>query len=81
MTIAQFDNDINLFCDSIKSVKLQIDSKDPNAYTDEAFVRDIFVQIKNELLPHDFKSEFTFLKRSWQMNKEVVTTQARTIPI
>jgi hypothetical protein len=74
MTIAQFDNDINLFCDSIKSVKLQINSKDPNAYTDEAFVRDIFVQIKNELLPHDFKSEFTSLERRWQMNKEIVTS-------
>ncbi len=36
-------HDINLFCDSMKSVKLQIDSKDPNAYTDEAFVHDIFV--------------------------------------
>jgi len=65
MTVAQFDNDINLFCDSIKSVKLQIGSKDPNAYTDEAFVRNIFVQIKNELLPHDFKSEFTLLERHW----------------
>ncbi len=76
MTIAQFDNDINLFCDSIKSVKLHINSKDPNAYTDEAFVRDIFVQVKNELLPHDFKSEFTSLKRRWQMNKEIVTSQS-----
>jgi hypothetical protein len=76
MTIAQFDNDINLFCDSIKSVKLQIDSKDPSAYTDEAFVRDIFVQVKNELLPHDFKSEFTSLERRWQMNKEIVTSQS-----
>ncbi len=43
MTIAQYDNDINLFFDSIKSVKLQIDSKDPMAYTDDAFVCDIFV--------------------------------------
>ena len=83
MTIAQFDNDINLFCDSIKSVKLQINSKDHNAYTDEAFVRDIFVQIKNEMLPHDFKSKFTSLERRWQMDKEIVTpsrlwmTQAR----
>jgi YHS domain-containing protein len=76
MTIAQFDNDINLFCDSIKSVKLQIDSKDPNAYTDEAFVRDIFVQVKNELLPHNFKSEFTSLERRWQMSKEIVTSQS-----
>ena len=68
MTIAQFDNDINLFCDSIKSVKFQIDSKDPNAYMDEAFVRDIIVQIKNELLPHDFKSKFTSLERRWQQS-------------
>jgi len=76
MTVAQFDNDINLFCDSIKSVKLQINSKDPNAYTDEAFVCDIFVQIKNKLLPHDFKSEFTSLERRWQMDKEIVTSQS-----
>jgi hypothetical protein len=76
MTIAQYDNDINLFCDSIKSVKLQIDSKDPYAYTDEAFVRDIFVQVKNETLPHDFKSEFTSLERRWQMDKEIVTSQS-----
>ena len=38
MTIAQYDNNINLFFDSIKSVKLQINSKDPMAYTDDAFV-------------------------------------------
>jgi len=77
MTVAQFDNDINLFCDSIKSVKLQIDSKDPNAHTDEAFVHDIFVQIKNKLLPHDFKSEFNSLERRWQMNKEIVIARHR----
>jgi hypothetical protein len=56
MTIAQYDNDINLFIDSVKSVKLQINSKDPMSYTDQAFVRNIFIQLKNELLPHDFKS-------------------------
>jgi hypothetical protein len=76
MTVAQYDNDINLFCDSIKTVKLQINSKDSNAYTDEAFVRDIFVQVKNEMLPHDFKSEFTSLERRWQMDKEIVTSQS-----
>jgi hypothetical protein len=76
MTIAQYDNDINLFFDSIKSVKLQINSKDPMAYTDNAFVCNIFVQLKNELLPHDFKSEFTSFKRRWQMDKEIVTSQS-----
>jgi hypothetical protein len=76
MTIVQYDNDINLFFDSVKSVKLQINSKDTLACTDQAFVRDIFVQLKNELLPHDFKSEFTSLERRWQMDKEIVTSQS-----
>ena len=76
MTIAQYDNDINLFFDSIKSIKLQINSKELMAYTDQAFVRDIFVQLKNELLPHDFTSEFTSLKRRWQMDKEIVASQS-----
>ncbi len=75
-TLAQYDNDINLFFNSGKSVKLQIDSKDPMAYTDDAFVCDIFVQLKNELLPHDFKSEFTSVQRCWQMDKEIVTSQS-----
>ena len=34
MAISQFDNDVNHFFDAIMSVKLQIDSKDPLAYTD-----------------------------------------------
>jgi hypothetical protein len=76
MTLAQYDNDINLFFNSIKSVKLQINSKDPMAYTDDAFVCDIFVQLKNTLLPHNFKSEFTSLERCWQMDKEIVTSQS-----
>jgi hypothetical protein len=76
MTIAQYDNDINLFFDSINSVKLQINSKELMAYTDQAFVRNIFVQLRNELLPHDFTSEFTSLKRRWQMDKEIVTSQS-----
>jgi hypothetical protein len=45
------------------------------AYTDNAFVCDIFIQLKNEMqmLPHDFKSKFTLLE-SWQMDKEIVTS-------
>jgi hypothetical protein len=42
MTIAQFDNYINLFFNTIRSIKLQIDCKDPLAYTDNAFVCNIF---------------------------------------
>jgi hypothetical protein len=62
MPIAQYINDINLFFDSIKIVKLQIASKVPLAYTDYAFGCDIFVQLKNKLLPHNFKSKCTSVK-------------------
>jgi hypothetical protein len=76
ITLAQYDNGINLFFNLIRSVKLQTNSNDPMAYTDDAFVHDIFVQLKNEVLPHNFKSEFTSLERCWQMYKEIVTSQS-----
>jgi hypothetical protein len=76
LTVAQFDNDIHLFFDVMKSIKLQIDQKDPSAYTDDAFVHDLFLQLKDESLTSDFKHEFTSLKRRWQMDKEIVTLQS-----
>ena len=76
LTVAQFDNDIHLFFDAMKTFKLQIDQKDSMAYTDDAFVRDIFIQLKDETLPTDFKHEFTSLERRWQMDKEIVTPQS-----
>jgi hypothetical protein len=75
LTVAQFDNDVHLFLDVMKSIKLQIDQKDPMAYTDDAFVRNIFLQLKDEALPLEFKNEFTSLERRWQMDKEIVTSQ------
>ncbi len=62
MTIAQYDNDTDLFFNSIKSVKLQVDSKDPLAYTNDAFVCDIFVQLKNKLLPHVLSPNLLLLR-------------------
>jgi hypothetical protein len=76
MTIEQLDNDINLFFNAIRSSKLQIDSKDLFVYTDDAFVCNIFAQLKNKMLPHDFRSEFTSLERRWQMDKEKVSSQS-----
>ena len=75
-TVAQFNNDIHLFFDAIKSIKLQIDQKDSSAYTNDAFVCDLFLQLKHESLPSDFKNEFTSLERRWQMDKEIVTPQS-----
>jgi hypothetical protein len=76
LTVAQFDNDIHLFFDAMKRIKLQIDQKDATAYTDDSFVRDLFLQLKDDSLPSDFRHEFTSLERRWQMDKEIVTPQS-----
>jgi hypothetical protein len=54
LTIAQYDNDVQLFFDSIKFSKLQIDQKDPTAYTEDAFIQDIVLQLKQDSLPAEF---------------------------
>ncbi len=41
LTIAQHDNDVQLFFDAIKYLKLYIDQKDPTAYTEDAPIQDI----------------------------------------
>jgi hypothetical protein len=73
LTLAQYDNNVHLFCNAIK--KLAIDMKDPRAYTDDSLVQDLFQTFKHDSLPTDFKSEFTYLERRWQMDKEKVTLQ------
>jgi hypothetical protein len=73
LMVAQLDNDIHLFFDAMKSIKLQIDQKNSSAYMDDAFVQDLFIQLKDESLPLDFKHEFTALAPCWQMDKEIVT--------
>jgi hypothetical protein len=77
LTVAQFGSDIDLFFDAIKRIKLQIDQKESAAYMDDAFVRDLFLQHKDESLPLDFKHEFTSLERCWQISW---TMQARITP-
>jgi len=38
LTIAQYDNDVQLFFDAIKFLKLHINQKNPTAYTEDAFI-------------------------------------------
>jgi hypothetical protein len=38
VTIAQHDNDVQMFFDAVKFLKLQIDQKDPTLYTEDAFI-------------------------------------------
>jgi hypothetical protein len=54
LTIPQYDNDVQLFFDAIKFLKLHIDQKDPTAYTEDAFIWDIFLQLKQDSLPAEF---------------------------
>jgi hypothetical protein len=58
LTITQYDNDVQLFFDLIKFLKLHIDQKDPTAYTEDAFIQDIFLQLKQDSLPAEFRIEF-----------------------
>jgi hypothetical protein len=50
LTIAQHDNDVQLFLDAIKYLKLHINQKDPTAYTEDAFIQDIFIELKQDCL-------------------------------
>ncbi len=75
LSISQYDNDVQLYFDAITFLKLQIDQKDSTAYTEDAFIRDIFLQIKNESLPAEFRLEFARQETRWLMNKSVVTSQ------
>jgi hypothetical protein len=54
LTISQYDNDVQLYFDTIIFSKLQIDQKDLTAYTKDAFIQDIFLQLKHESLPAEF---------------------------
>jgi hypothetical protein len=56
-------------------LKLQIDQKDSTAYTEDAFIRDIFLQLKNDRLPAEFRLEFSGQETRWLMNKSPVTSQ------
>jgi hypothetical protein len=38
LMLAQYDNDVHLYCNGINSKKLVIDMKDPTAYTDDSLI-------------------------------------------
>jgi hypothetical protein len=51
LTIAQYDNNVQLYFYAVQFLKLQIDQKDLNAYTEGAYICDIFLQLKHDSLP------------------------------
>jgi hypothetical protein len=54
LSIAQYNQDVQLFVDTIKLYKLHINQKDPTAYIEDAFIQDIFLQLKQDSLPAEF---------------------------
>jgi hypothetical protein len=53
-TLTQFEDDVDLYYDSICYHKPLIDQKNPTACTDEQFVQNIFKQLKGGQLPAAF---------------------------
>ncbi len=69
LSIAQYLQDVQLFFNAIKFYKLHIDQNDPTAYTDDAFIWDIFLQLKQDSLPAEFWLGFGHQETQWMMNK------------
>ena len=57
LTIAQYNNHVQLYFDAVTFLMLHIDQKDPTAYTKDAFICNIFLQLKNEPLPGECRLE------------------------
>jgi hypothetical protein len=76
LTIAQYHNDVQLFFDVIKFFKFHNDQKDPTAYTEDAFIWDIFLQLKQDSLPVEFQIEFGHQETRWMMNKAKITSNS-----
>ncbi len=74
--LEKYENNLKLFFDSICYHKLHIDQKNPLAYTDDQFVRDIFKQLRGKQLPPAFCLEFEHAKIKWLMNRENYSSES-----
>jgi hypothetical protein len=75
LTIAQHDSDAQLLFGAIKFLKFQINQKNATAYTEDAFIWDIFLQLKQDSLPVKFWLEFSCKETWWMMNKAKITSE------
>ena len=75
LTLKQFGNNVVQYLDEMKIMKMSIDEKDIGAYTDNAYVKDIFAQLK--LAPVDsFSQEYERLESRWLLGKELVNSES-----
>ncbi len=75
LTTAQHDKDVQLSFDAIKFLKLQINQKDPTAFTEDKFTCNIFIQLKQDSLSAEFWLEFGCQETWWMMNKAKIMSQ------
>ena len=63
------------YLDKMKLKKLLIDEKDPNAYSNNSYVKDIFAQLM--LAPGDsYTLEYEQRHTCWLCGKEIVTSNS-----
>ena len=73
LTLKQFGDNPAKYLDEMKLMKLSIDEKDPAAYPDKMYVKDILAQLV--LAPVDsFALEYERLHTSWLRGKEHLTS-------
>jgi hypothetical protein len=75
-TLEQHGNQVDLYFDSVRLHMLGIMQKNPQAYTDDQFVRDIFKELKGEQLPLPFCLEFERAEVKGLMNRENYTSES-----
>ncbi len=75
LAVAQYNNDVQLYFDAVTFLKLHIDHKDPTVYTKDAFIRSIFLQLKNEYLLAEFCIKLSCDETCWMMNKSFISLQ------
>jgi hypothetical protein len=60
---------------AVQFFKLQKDQKDPNAYTEDAYICDIFLQLKYDSLLAEFRLKFAWQETHWMMKKSNISSQ------
>ena len=75
ITLSSCSNDVTAFLDKIKAKKLLIDQKDATAYTEDAFVRDLFGQFKSAPV-EEFSLKYKRLETLWLVGKETIVPES-----
>ena len=68
ITLKQHKNNLVSFFDEVSTKKVLIDQKDPSAYKDEAFVRDLLDQLKSAPI-ETFRLQYDQIETNWLMGK------------